>query len=148
MTVNERVREIRKSVKLTMEKFGERLGVGKVAISCIESGKNNVTEQTLKVICREFNISEEWLRTGKGDMYDILIDDFTLVISDLIEKSDPVYDVIIDILKTYRTLDDKSKTVIQNFILQLTDTIENKDNDVSKSWNIWHLPSYLLKFTY
>ena len=60
-------------------------------------------------------------------MYDILIDDFALVISDLIEKSDPVYDVIIDILKTYRTLDDKSKTVIQNFILQLTEAIKNKD---------------------
>ena len=60
-------------------------------------------------------------------MYDIPIDDFTLVISDLIEKSDHVYDVIIDILKTYRTLDDKSKTVIQNFILQLTEAMKNKD---------------------
>ena len=64
MTVNERVREIRKSVKLTMEKFGERLGVGKVAISCIESGKNNVTEQMIKSICREFGYREEWLRDG------------------------------------------------------------------------------------
>lgn len=64
MTVNERVKEIRKSVELTMEKFGERLGVGKVAISCIESGKNNVTEQMIKSICREFGYREEWLRDG------------------------------------------------------------------------------------
>lgn len=64
MTVNERVKEIRKSAELTMEKFGERLGVGKVAISCIESGKNNVTEQMIKSICREFGYREEWLRDG------------------------------------------------------------------------------------
>ena len=51
MTVNERVREIRKSVKLTMEKFGERLGVGKVAISCIESGKNNAKNQQKNDFC-------------------------------------------------------------------------------------------------
>ena len=64
MTVNERVKEIRKSVELTMEKFGERLGVGKVAISCIESGKNNVTDQMIKSICREFGYCEAWLRDG------------------------------------------------------------------------------------
>lgn len=64
MTVNERVREIRKSSHLTMEKFGERLGVGKVAISYIESGKNHVTEQMIKSICREFGYNEDWLRYG------------------------------------------------------------------------------------
>ncbi|MCI9410808.1 MAG: helix-turn-helix transcriptional regulator [Eubacterium sp.] len=127
-TIGERIKFLRKQIlNNTQKDFGLQIGLKPNSVSDIENGKNNVTEQTLKVICREFNINEEWLRTGKGDMYDILINDFTLVISDLIEKSDPVYDVIIDILKTYRTLDDKSKTVIQNFILQLTDAIKNKD---------------------
>ena len=127
-TIGERIKFLRKqTLNNTQKDFGLRIGLKPNSVSDIENGKNNVTEQTLKVICREFNINEEWLRTGKGDMYDILINDFTLVISDLIEKSDPVYDVIIDILKTYRTLDDKSKTVIQNFILQLTEAMKNKD---------------------
>lgn len=69
MTQGERVKEARKSLNLTLEKFGERLGVRKTAISKIENGENNLTEQMLKSICREFNISEEWLRDGTGDMF-------------------------------------------------------------------------------
>lgn len=69
MTQGERVKEARKSLNLTLEKFGERLGVRKTAISKIENGENNLTEQMLKSICREFNISEDWLRDGTGDMF-------------------------------------------------------------------------------
>lgn len=69
MTINERVKVIRSSTGLTLDKFGERVGVKKSALSLIESGKNNVTDQMFKSICREFNISESWLRTGEGEMY-------------------------------------------------------------------------------
>ncbi len=64
MTVNERIKEIRKSKKLTMESFGKKLGVGRSAISNIENGKRNVTDQMIKSICREFDYNEEWLRNG------------------------------------------------------------------------------------
>ncbi len=64
MTVNERIKEIRKSKKLTMESFGKKLGVGRSAISNIENGKRNVTDQMIKSICREFGYNEEWLRNG------------------------------------------------------------------------------------
>lgn len=64
MTVNDRVKEIRKIEALTMESFGEKLGVGRTAISNIENGKRNVTDQMLKSICREFGYREEWLRDG------------------------------------------------------------------------------------
>lgn len=69
MTQGERVKEARKSLNLTLEKFGERLGVTKVAISNIENGNRSLTDQMQKSICREFNISEEWLRDGTGDMF-------------------------------------------------------------------------------
>ena len=64
MTVNERVKEIRKSNNLTMDKFGERIGVTKSAISKIEKGERGVTDQMIKSICREFGYNEEWLRNG------------------------------------------------------------------------------------
>ena len=67
--MNERVKEIRKKLGLTLDKFGDRLGVGKAALSRIENGSNGVTEQMLKSICREFNVSEEWLRNGTGEMF-------------------------------------------------------------------------------
>lgn len=52
-----------------MEKFGERVGCKKNTISQIESGKNSITEQMFKSICREFGVSEEWLRNGTGEMF-------------------------------------------------------------------------------
>lgn len=69
MTQQERIKAIRKNLGLTMEKFGNRLGVTKVAISNIENGHRNLTEQMTKSICREFNVNEEWLRTGEGEMF-------------------------------------------------------------------------------
>lgn len=66
--MNERIKELRKNLNLTMEKFGIRLGVGKTAISKIEKGDNSLTDQMFKSICREFNVNEEWLRNGTGEM--------------------------------------------------------------------------------
>lgn len=69
MTQGERVKEIRKSLGFTLEKFGARLGVTKQTVSRIENGVNNVTEQMTKAICREFNVDYGWLTTGAGEMF-------------------------------------------------------------------------------
>lgn len=69
MTQGERIREVRKTLNLTLEKFGEKLGVGKSAISNIEVGNRSLTDQMFISICREYNVSEEWLKTGVGEMF-------------------------------------------------------------------------------
>lgn len=69
MTQGERIKEIRKYLNLTMEKFGGRLGVGRTAISNIENNNRNLTDQMAISICREFNVDENWLRTGEGEMF-------------------------------------------------------------------------------
>ena len=76
MTQGERVKQVRKSLGLTMEKFGDRLGVTKTAISLIESGKNNLTDANIKAICREFNVDYIWLTSGDGEMFVESDDDF------------------------------------------------------------------------
>lgn len=76
MTENERVRELRKTLGLTLEKFGERLGVKKNAISAIENGRNSLTDQMTKAICREFRVDYIWLTTGEGEMFVDTDDDF------------------------------------------------------------------------
>ena len=65
--MNERIKELRKSLELTLDKFSERIGISKGALSNIELGKRSVTDQMFKSICREFNVNEEWLRDGVGD---------------------------------------------------------------------------------
>ena len=69
MTENDRIKEARKSLGLTQDKFGERLGVGRSAISNIEAGSRGVTDQLRLSVCREFNVNEDWLRTGEGSMF-------------------------------------------------------------------------------
>ncbi len=67
--MNERVRILRKELNLTLEKFGGKLGVKKNTMSAIETGRNNLTEQMIKSICREFNVNEKWLREGVGETF-------------------------------------------------------------------------------
>lgn len=76
MTQNERVKEIRKTLGLTLEKFGERIGVTRGSMSNIENGNRNLTEQMTKSICREFSVDYMWLTTGKGEMFIDTDDDF------------------------------------------------------------------------
>ena len=76
MTQNERVKEIRKTLGLTLEKFGERIGVTRGSMSNIENGNRNLTEQMTKSICREFSVDYMWLTTGEGEMFVETDDDF------------------------------------------------------------------------
>ena len=69
MSENERIKEVRSALGLTQDKFGARLGVGKTAISKIEKEERGVTDQLRLAVCREFRVSEDWLRTGEGDMF-------------------------------------------------------------------------------
>ena len=72
MTNGKRVNEVRKSLGLTLEKFGERLGVTKTTISRIEKGVNNLTDQMAISICREYNVNYDYLMYGEGEMFDDL----------------------------------------------------------------------------
>lgn len=68
--MKDRIREVRDHFGLSMEKFGSRIGIGKASISLLESGKNNPSVQTITLICREFGVNEQWLRTGEGEMFE------------------------------------------------------------------------------
>lgn len=76
MTQGERIREVRKTLGLTLEKFGEKIGMKKNSVSQLENGKNSVTEQVVKAICREYNVDYMWLTTGDGEMFIDTDDDF------------------------------------------------------------------------
>lgn len=66
--MNNRFKELRKHLNMNQESFGKRIGVTAPAISKIESGDRQPSEQVILSICREFGVSELWLRTGAGDM--------------------------------------------------------------------------------
>ena len=66
--MNQRIEEIRRNAGLSQEAFGERLDVSMNYVWMIENGKRVPSDRLIKSICREFNVNEEWLRTGEGSM--------------------------------------------------------------------------------
>ena len=111
--MNTRIKALRKTEGLTLEKFGERIGISNSACSALETGKNNPSEQTIRAICREFRVREEWLRTGEGSMYMQLTPDQERAVclaSVTAGESSPEVNAVSDALKA--TPNDDLKTVI------------------------------------
>lgn len=67
--MKDRIKQVRKSQNLTQTAFGDIIGVKGNTITNYETGLRNPTDAVIKSICREFGVSEEWLRTGNGDMF-------------------------------------------------------------------------------
>ena len=67
--INNRIKEIRQSKGLTQSQFSEIIGLSRNYIALIEIGERVPSDRTISDICREFNVSEEWLRTGEGEMF-------------------------------------------------------------------------------
>lgn len=67
--IGKRVRKIRLQKGISQEQFGELIGIKKAAVSKIENGDNSLSRSNLIYICKQFNINEEWLLYGKGEMF-------------------------------------------------------------------------------
>lgn len=119
MTQGERVLEIRKSLNLTMDKFGEKLGVQKSAISKIEKDKVNLSDQMTKSICREYNVNYDYLVNGEGEMFDDLPQ---TVLDELCVQYDcDSFDRVL--IEEYLKLSADDKQVLKDFIKRLSKKI-------------------------
>ena len=113
--MEKRLRTIRKALGLSQEQLGQALGVSNTAISKLENGENNITEQNIKAICREFDVNENWLRTGQGEMFVELSPDeeFDKLCLE-IQLSDD--DLIKRIMRGYWRLDKEDRQAVQRLI--------------------------------
>jgi len=71
--INHRVKKVREHFKKSQKDFGAAIGLKPNSVSDVETGKNKVSEQSIKAICREFNVNENWLRTGAGGEENMII---------------------------------------------------------------------------
>ena len=67
--MKERFKLLRKNLNLSQADMGRKIGISNTAISKLENGENNITDQIILSVCRAFNVREEWLRTGDGEMF-------------------------------------------------------------------------------
>lgn len=69
MSINDRIRELRKGLGLTQAELADKVGLKHGAISKLEKNGNTVTEQNIRIICDKFGVARSWLETGEGEMY-------------------------------------------------------------------------------
>lgn len=67
--MKDRIKKIRKELDLTQQEFADRIGIARGNIAAYEVGKNAPSDSVISLICREFSVNENWLRTGEGDMF-------------------------------------------------------------------------------
>ena len=100
MNIGERIKEVRKAASMNQADFGKAIGVGLSAVSAIEIGKNNPSEQTIRAICQEFGIRRGWLEHGEGPMKREPADDDELIDEVLAGEDEFIKAVIRGIART------------------------------------------------
>lgn len=117
--MQDRVKAVRQSLDLSQEAFGRALGVTKTAICGIEAGRRGLTEQMAKSICREFNVNYDWLKDGKGEMFDAVPE--TLV--DELAQEFQLDDLDKRIILGYLRLSEADRGAIKRYVQNI---LENK----------------------
>lgn len=73
--MEERIKELRKALGLNQQSFADRISVSRSALASYETGNRQPLDVVVSQICKEFNVSEQWLRTGEGEMFEPEPDD-------------------------------------------------------------------------
>lgn len=126
MTQGERVKEIRKSLSLTLEKFGERIGVGKSTISDIENGRRSLSEHMTKSICREFGVDYIWLTTGDKEMFLDSDNDFRKRIDRIMASEDDARKIL---FKSLLDASDDDIATIKRFIKKTASLFDDAETE-------------------
>lgn len=129
--MNERIKVLRKFLKISQEEFGNRVGISKSAVSNMESGRYNATDSMIKLICKEFNINEDWLRHGEGEMESDLLptSETATYVSSLLIKDNPFNDLIKALMSAYDKLDTKSQAIINESIALQFEQTKKKQSE-------------------
>lgn len=115
MGIGERVKEVRKRLGLTQQSFSDRIKLKRQTIAAYEIGSITPSDRTIIDICREFDVSEVWLRTGAGDMFIKMDEDSEFMqVCEEINLSDD--NLIRQILKTYWHMSEDEKAVVRKLI--------------------------------
>ena len=128
MTENDRIRILRKELHLTLTEFSNKLGITHAALSNIENGKRNVTEQMRKSICREFRVDPIWLSTGDGDMFINESIDLIDMLDKLLHNESKLANTLFKMFAQYSLEDWKDLERIVNKSAEYIKQLETKDS--------------------
>lgn len=108
--MNERLKILRKTLKMNQQEFSDRIGISQSALTLMENGKRTIRDVYISQMCHEFNVNEVWLRTGEGEMF-ITLEIFSL---DEQAKKNNLTEMEIAIMRSYMNLDRDIREVLMN----------------------------------
>lgn len=125
--MNERIRLLRKELGLNQSDFGNKIGVKQGTVAGYESGARTPLDAVVSSICREFDVNEEWLRTGEGEMFEQMTEQQKLLKYTgmlLKDKDFAIVNAIQSFIVTYEQLDDTSKATLEKIAQQFVDNLK------------------------
>ncbi len=130
-----RIKEIRKELKLSQEDFGKKIGLSQSTLAMIEVGKRNFNDKHIKLICSTFNVNEQWLRTGIGDMF--LTSPYEKEFMDIFKNLTPItqkylYEMAKNLLETEKSLISSNKASEGDYIKDCSSVAEELRSPI---WN-------------
>ena len=125
--MNERIKELRKILELNQTDFGNRIGTKQGSVAAYENGARTPIDAVIVSICREFNVNEDWLRTGEGEMFCKLeTNDIVAKATRLLGEKDPMFEAFVE---TYSTLSPSDRKVLMDFGVNLVKSLNGKASD-------------------
>lgn len=120
--MNERLKKLRKSLDLTQQAFADRIGIARGNVGAYEVGKNAPSDAVISLICREFNVNENWLRDGTGEMFieQTRDEQIAAFVGDVLKEEDESFKR--RLISGLDALDENGWSVLENFL----DSIQKK----------------------
>lgn len=127
--MKDRIKKIRKELDLTQQKFADKLGVQRNTIAMYEMGRTLPSDAIIRSVCREFNVNEEWLRTGKGEMFVEIPRDEQIAsfIGNILKNEDDSFKK--RFIAMLKALDEPDWETLEKMSLLLTEKKEEKGAD-------------------
>ena len=127
--MNERIKRLRKELKLTQQQFADKIKVKRNTVATYEMGRSVPSDSAIALICKTFHVNEDWLRNGNGEMFEELPEDdekAAFVSSLLDADNDPFYNIIQEIMRIFDELSPKSQEVIREFSAKLVENLQKE----------------------
>lgn len=118
MGIGDRIRLVREEAGDNIATCAKKIGVTRPAVSLIESGRNNASNQTIELFCREYGINREWLETGEGEMKKPPLDEVAAILADVLDKGfdDPLYNILLGMMKVYQALSEHDRAFLHEYL--------------------------------
>lgn len=137
--MNVRIKVLREELKLSQAEFAEMLNLKRNSISLIEVGKRNPSDRTILDICNKFNVSEEWLRNGTGEIF-IKTPSSTM---EQLKKEFNLDDFSYSFVYEYLKLDEEKRNAVQNFFYNVINRINVHEDSFGVYDNVPKTPDEL-----